>query len=160
MNDKDDTLRIIGRAENVSFPEFNLRAVPARIDTGARTSALWASDVREENGRLSFVFFGEGSPLYTGQPVTVDTYEELMVASSNGMTEKRFKIKLLIKIKGRKIRASFTLANRASQVYPILVGRNVLLGKFVVDVKKGHTLIQEEQARTAALRSKLEEEKL
>ncbi len=149
--------RLIGRAENVSFPEFNLMDVPARIDTGARTSAVWASDIKEENGKLSFVFFGEGNPFYTGERVTFETYEEQVVASSNGMAEQRFKVKLLIKIKGRKIRASFTLANRATQVYPMLIGRNVLLGKFIVDVKRGKTQFRAEQRRIADLQAKLKE---
>lgn len=148
---------IIGRAENISFPEFGFTAVPARIDTGARTSALWASDIRLDNGRLTFCFYGKGTPLYTGERVFFNNYEEQVVASSNGIAEKRFKVKLLVGIGGRKIRASFTLANRETQVYPVLIGRNVLLGKFIVDVKRGKAQFKAEQQRIADLQAKLKE---
>jgi hypothetical protein len=146
--------KVIGRAEEVSFPEFEFKQVPARIDTGARTSAIWASDIRLEDGKLSFAFFGAGSPHYTGERVIFEEYDEQVVASSNGMAEKRFKVKLLVRLKGRKLRASFTLANRETQVYPILIGRNVLLGKFIVDVKRGKPQFDAEQQRTADLQDK------
>jgi len=157
MSDKRKQPEIVGRAENISFPDFHLENIPARIDTGARTSALWASDITVNEGVLSFVFFGEGSPQYTGERITFETFEEQVVASSNGMTERRFKVKLLVKLKGRKIRASFTLANRVTQVYPVLVGRNVLLGKFIVDVKRGKTQFKAEQQRIADLQAELKE---
>ena len=47
-------------------------------------------------------------------------------------------IKMLVIISGKKIRARFTLANRSTQKYPVLVGRNILRRKFVVDVKHKH----------------------
>jgi hypothetical protein len=42
-------------------------------------------------------------------------------------------------------------------VYPVLIGRNVLLGKFIVDVKKGKSLKEAERKRTEDLRNKLDE---
>lgn len=157
MSETYNNHHIIGRAENVAFPEHGFRGVPARIDTGARTAAVWASDVRVEDGVLSFVFFGPESPLYTGERVIFKEYDQQVVASSNGMTEQRYRVKLLVSLGGRKIRASFTLANRATQVYPVLVGRNVLLGKFIVDVKKGKPQRQAEKRRIADLQSELKE---
>jgi hypothetical protein len=139
--------QIIGRAEQLDFPELGLRAVPARIDTGARTSAMWASDARVEDGVLWVVFFAKGNPHHTGVPVQFKEFEEVMVASSTGHTQRRYLVKLQVRLKGRKIRASFTLADRSTQVYPVLVGRNVLRGKFVVDVKQGKALRAAEKQR-------------
>ncbi|HSW99948.1 MAG TPA: RimK/LysX family protein [Patescibacteria group bacterium] len=150
MSDAEN-LRVVGRAEPVNFPECDLWDIPARIDTGAQTSALWASDVRIEGGKLSCLFFDTPSPHYTGKRVTFDEFDDLMVASSNGIAEKRFKVKLLVGLRGKKVRASFTLANRETQVYPVLIGRNVLLGKFVVDVKRGKPLRDAERRRSAEL---------
>lgn len=147
-------LRIVGRAELVNFPECGLAEIPARIDTGAQTSAIWASDLRVDNGKLSCVFFDSGSPYFTGNRVIFDDFDDLMVASSNGIAQKRFKVKLLVGLHGKKVRASFTLANRETQVYPVLIGRNVLLGKFVVDVKKGEPLREAEQQRSIELQSR------
>jgi len=92
---------------------------------------------------------------YTGYVYIFDEYEVRVVASSNGHSERRYAVKLLITVAGRKIRAHFTLTDRSTQVYPVLLGRNVLRGKFVVDVKLGEPLIEAERAKTQVLRSKL-----
>lgn len=151
----DAEKKLIGRAEQVGFPELGFSKIPTRIDTGARTSSIWASSVLERDGKLEVVFFGEGSMHYDGVKHTFDTYEETVVASSNGHAQTRFKVRLLIGLRGKRIRAWFTLADRSTQVYPVLVGRNVLAGKFVVDVKKGQVLREAEQQRTQSLQSKL-----
>lgn len=139
----DTKRRLIGNSTRIIFPELYLADIPARVDTGARLSSVWAS-AEEEDGRLKVVFFGKDSPLYTGVPVYFGSYEQLVVASSMGHTQRRYVVKLLVSIGGKKIRASFTLANRSSQVYPILIGRNVLRGKFIVDVKVGKSLRDQE----------------
>jgi len=129
--------QIIGKAEQVALPEVGVKTTYARIDTGAKTSAIWVSSVEETEAGLDVVFFGPGSKWYSGKTVRFTTYSETVVASSNGAVERRYKVRLLIEINGRRIRAWFTLADRSTQVYPILVGRNVLNGKFIVDVSLG-----------------------
>lgn len=133
MSDSD--IVIIGPVEKIGLPEQNIEEVPARIDTGARTSAMWASNYKEANGKLSFTLFAKGSPYYTGKAVTTDDYHIRKVASSTSDYERRYTVWLVVVIRGRRIRAKFTLANRSRQTYPILLGRNVLRGKFIVDVK-------------------------
>jgi len=142
----------IGRAEEVSFPDLGYADVPARIDTGAKTSSLWVSDVvQESNGKLSFVLFDEGSPSYDGRRHTADRYEKVIVASTIGEAQERYKIKIRVTLDGRTINASFTLANRSKQVYPVLIGRNVLTGKFIVDVEDGKALTEKENERNESL---------
>lgn len=144
---------IIGQAEIVEFPELAIKDIYARIDTGARTSAIWASSIERTPEGLVVVFFGPGSKWYTGEPVTFTTFDTTVVASSNGVAEERFKIRLLMRINGRRVRAWFTLADRSTQVYPILVGRNILRGKFLVDVSQGtRDLLPDEQKRTEMLK--------
>jgi len=153
VNDK----QIIGKAETVAFPELDIAKTHARIDTGAKTSAIWVSDVEETDRGLEVVFFGPGSDCFSGKPVTFSTYSETVVASSNGAVERRYKVRLLVEIAGRKIRAWFTLADRSAQVYPILVGRNVLRGKFLVDVSLGtEALRRYEKRRTDILKKEVE----
>ncbi len=131
-------IAVIGQSEFIGFPEFNLDDLPARIDTGARTSAIWASDIKELNGQLSFKLFDKSSKYYTGQDLTFKTFEMRLVTPSNGITENRYMVKMLVVIGGKKIRARFTLANRSTQKYPVLIGRNVLRGKFIVDIKHNY----------------------
>lgn len=146
----------VGQAEFVSFPKQAIFNVPARIDTGARTSSVWASDIRLENEELKFKLFAPESEYYTGEEITTSEYTEAVVASSNGVPEVRFKVVISLKIAGKRIKTKFTLADRSSQAYPVLIGRNTLRGKFIVNVKAGTVLRRQEKARTAALRKLLE----
>lgn len=143
--------KMIGRVEVVKLPEQGV-SVHARIDTGAQTSAIWASKVRLSNGRLYFRLFDENSSHFSDVDISTKDFSETVVASSNGNSELRYKVKLGILLKGRKIKASFTLTDRSSQVYPILIGRNVLRGKFIVDIKKGKPQHDKEKLRTKQLR--------
>lgn len=137
MSDKKDEKIVIGSAEPIGFPEIGAGEVFARIDTGAKTSAIWASRITQENGVLTFVFFDKSHPKYSGKLHHFHIFDETVVISSNGQRESRYKVRLLVRLKDRNIRANFTLADRSTQVYPVLIGRNVLKGKFVVDVKEG-----------------------
>jgi hypothetical protein len=133
---------ILGQSEIVNFPELKLINVPARIDTGARTSTIWASSVKENNGGIDVILFGSNSEYYTGNIISFTEHETRIVTPSNGISDERYMVKLLVKIGGRKIRARFTLADRSKQTYPILIGRNVLRGKFIVDIKHNHIIVK------------------
>ncbi len=138
----------IGRAENIALPELTEVHIPARIDTGARTSAIWASSVEVKDDRLEVIFFGPSHPSYTGKKVYFSEFTHGMVASSIGATELRYRVKLLVKLGGKNIRATFSLANREKQAYSVLIGRNVLRGKFMVNVKLGSVHAEAEKQRS------------
>jgi hypothetical protein len=138
MLDDFSQKKVIGQVEAIDLPEQSIFDVPARIDTGARTSALWASNIRKTDNGLVFKLFDVESKFYTGKDIICNEFEMRQVTPSNGVAEDRYMIKMLVIISGKKIRARFTLANRSTQKYPVLVGRNILRGKFVVDVKHKH----------------------
>lgn len=142
--------QIIGRAEPVSFPEITGNGVHARIDTGARTSTVWGTAEVMTDGRLRVVFFGDDEVVHI-----FDQYGQIAVASSTGHVDQRYTVELLVRLARRRIRALFTIANRSSQVYPVLIGRNVLRGKFIVDVKQGNALIGAENTRIRELQQTL-----
>ncbi|HEU4966773.1 MAG TPA: RimK/LysX family protein [Candidatus Saccharimonadales bacterium] len=125
---------IIGSNEFVDFPEAGLVRVPAKIDTGADSSAIWASDIREERGVLSFILFGKASPFFTGAVQSTRRYDVATVKNSFGHAECRYKVHLQIRLGGKLIRGRFTLADRANNRFPILIGRRTIQGKFMVDV--------------------------
>ena len=121
----------MGQVEAVQLPEVSSGPIMARVDTGAQTSAIWASQVQKSADGLWVTFFANEA-----KPVLFKQFSRVMVTSSNGTAETRYKVKLLVIVAGRRIRARFTLADRSKQEYPVLIGRNVLRGKFVVDVSK------------------------
>lgn len=152
-------LTTIGRAERISFLDSDTHDVPAKVDTGADLSSIWASSIKEENGHLSFKLFAPESQYYTDEIITLSPgdYRLTRVANSFGNKEMRYVVKLRIKIKGRTIKSSFSLANRSAKVYPVLLGRRLLKGKFVVDVAQGQPLEKEEKLRLQKLHAELSE---
>jgi len=150
--------KTIGRAELIQFPGIEYVAVHARVDSGARTSAIWVSQAHVEDDKLAVVFFGPESPLYDGKKHYFTAFSRDIVTNSTGDRSLRYKIRLSIVLRGRRIRANFTLADRSKQVYPVLIGRNVLRGKFIVDVSLGNALREEEQALIRRNRQELGEE--
>lgn len=128
-----DKTELIGQVETISLPSLDLHDIDARIDTGAKTSAIWAVSVKVVDNKLRVVFFNHKK---TKTETIFDAFTTVTVYSSNGVGEKRFKIKMPLIIAGRTIKASFTLSDRSRQTYPVLIGRNVLKSKFIVDVAK------------------------
>ncbi|HEY4160875.1 MAG TPA: RimK family alpha-L-glutamate ligase [Candidatus Saccharimonadales bacterium] len=148
---------IIGRAEKIDLLDFDLLNIPAKVDTGADTSAIWATSIEEKDDVLHFVLFGPESPYYTGviQRFTKPDYTLTRVANSFGQKELRYKVKLRIRVKNRVVRATFTLSDRSEKIYPILLGRRLLHGKFLVDVTDGEPLVELEDRRAAVLEADL-----
>lgn len=147
----------IGQVEVIEFPEINSRQVQARIDTGARTSAIWASKTVETDAGLAVVFFDKKSQHNSEKLIIFKEFSTVNVISSTGTSQERYKVKLLVIIGGRKIRAWFTLADRSKQTYPVLIGRNILRSKFVVDVSRKVSTLPESNTRHKKLTGKLKE---
>lgn len=135
----------IGRVEMVKLPDLTKHTVHARVDTGATYSTIWASDISTNEQGLSFTMFDKKSEHYTGEVISVKDYQVRSVSSSMGQVESRYLIKTLVLIGGKKVLSSFTLADRSSQTYPMLIGRNILRHKFIVDVSQGKALYQKEK---------------
>lgn len=145
----------VGRTEDILLPQVSSEEIVARIDTGAQTSSISVSRVRLVDNILEVVFLHQKDKGYTGKIHKFKGYKKTTVTSSNGTKQDRYKIKLRVIIKGRLIRASFTLTDRSSQTYPVLIGRTVLRGKFIVDVEKGDILKENEAKRIRRHREKI-----
>jgi hypothetical protein len=147
----------IGRAEKVYLLDYLDKPVVAKVDTGADLSSIWASEIHETDGVLTFCLFGSESPAFTGDVVRLSEgeYSITRVANSFGQRELRYMVKFRIRLARRVIVATFTLADRSTKTYPILLGRRLLQGKFVVDVSKGQPLSDKEQAARERLRIEL-----
>lgn len=127
---------IIGRSEQMSFLDYNLKAVPAKTDTGAYRSAVHATDIKldKASGTLSFNLLG-GHPVCgpLSVPVTATEFKVVTVANSFGEQQDRYEVRLRVKLGPKIFIARFTLADRSKKIYPILIGRKLLNGRFLVD---------------------------
>ena len=133
--------QIIGREIAVDFVD-DVSAVPAKVDTGADSSAVWVSDLFvDESNALHFKLFGKKSKYYTGKEYVTDKYSVAVTKSSLGGEQMKYRTKLKIVIAGRTINATFGLSDRSTHNYPILIGRRTLSGKFIVDVSQTSNLV-------------------
>lgn len=129
-------LMIIGRSEPIHFVGYEkLAAIPAKIDTGAYRSAIHAENIRvDENGYLNCTLFGS-HPTCAACATELSTkkFKKIVVSNSFGDAEERYEVSLKVKIGPKVFKDSFTLANRSKKIYPILIGRKLLNGRFIVD---------------------------
>ena len=127
---------IIGSTEFVNFGE-QVQKVPAKIDTGADSSAVWASNICvDKDGALKFSLFGKGSPYYNGKIFKRTDYSVVRVRSSMGQEQIRYRTHFWVKLGGRKIKMLMNLSDRSKNEFPVLIGRRSISGKFLVDVSR------------------------
>jgi hypothetical protein len=130
-------LPVIGKTRKINIIG-HAQGVPAKIDTGADSSSIWASNISiDKKGMLHFTLFGEGSEFYTGEVISRKDFKVAQVASSTGHTQIRYRTHLTVRLGGKKIRVLFNLSDRSGNKFPILVGRRTIVGKFLVDVSRG-----------------------
>lgn len=157
MSAKQKQLSLVGATEYVTIG--NYKDVPAKIDTGADSSSIWASHIRmARDGVLSFRLFDEKSPFYTGKTFKRTDYKVAVIRNASGKEEIRYRTHLKVTIRGRTIKALFFLADRSRNNYPVLIGRRTISGKFYVDVSKNHTPIPPKNPKTKIIQRRLKED--
>ena len=121
---------ILGEIDRFNLPEFNLKYINSRIDTGAKTSSIHSTNIKIlKNNFVEFQLFGK----YKFQK---KIHKIANVKSSNGIEEKRVFIKSIIEIFDKTYEIELSLNNRANMQFPLLVGRELLEKGFVVDVSQ------------------------
>jgi len=143
MIKKDIQKEIIGRREYVSIPDFELKNIEAKIDTGAYNGAIHVSVVNEfeRDGRtwIRFVILDSVHPEFSDNVYETDEFVERRVRSSNGELQHRYAVTMTLILKGKEIRATLGLSNRKDLRYPILIGRKIINKYFIVDSSKTFT---------------------
>ena len=136
-----DELMLVGRKEYVAFPDWGIRRVRAKVDTGARSSALdvlgydlWEVDGQGLYVRLRLALNRRQGDRYriVEAPVT----RMVAVRNSGGASEQRPLIEATIRLGTVTRRIRLTVTDRAAMRYRMILGRQALRGEFVVDVSK------------------------
>ncbi len=138
MAKRKTNLHLIGRREYVDFPLLNLSNYEAKIDTGAYTSSIHCEKIgiNYENSKAILYFTIEPD---SDKSFRFENYTTKKIKNSFGEMEERFVIKTIINLGGKKIWSRISLSNRDTMRYPVLIGRRILKGKFLIDVNKIHT---------------------
>jgi hypothetical protein len=124
---------LIGRREQVDFPDLGLHNITAKIDTGAYTSALNCHDIRVVDGILYFKVLDPG---HGQEDHKTKLFSQKDIRNSFGESETRSLIKTRLKMGRRTILLTLSLTNRGTMRYPVLIGRRFLKNRYVVDVSQ------------------------
>ena len=138
------TPRTIGWREWVAIPALGLPAIKAKVDTGARTSALHAHFVEPfTRGGRDFVRFGI-HPLQRRVDVAIiceaPAAGQRWVADSGGHRELRYVIEVPVCLDDVEWPVEITLTSRDTMLFRMLLGRTGIEGRMVVDPAKSYLL--------------------
>jgi hypothetical protein len=154
--------QIIGWKEFVDLPDLGLKRLQAKIDTGAKTSALHVDAVerfQKADGTVWVRFRISDAPPTSRRrplPLTALLVDTRSVRSSNGESERRLVIRAALVIGSHRRETEITLTNRKNMNYPILIGRTALRTGFLVNPGRSFLLGKNAVESAAKLRRKKE----
>ena len=130
-------LAAIGWREWVSLPQLGIDQVKAKIDTGARTSAIHAFDMEYFDAGDDLMVRFKIHPLQRDTTVTVQAIapvlEKRQVRNSGGQAQERPVIKTPIALGNQRWEIELTLTNRDVMGFRMLLGREAVRRRFLVD---------------------------
>jgi hypothetical protein len=131
---------IIGWRETVALPQLGIGKIKAKIDTGARTSALHAFHIRTSDRQGKKIVHFQVHPLQRNSKTTVSAEAELLeyreVRNSGGAAQLRPVILTEVQLGREKWKIELTLTNRDVMGFRMLLGRQAVRSKFLVDPGK------------------------
>ena len=139
---QSDKLLTLGWREWISLPDLGIRRIKAKVDTGARTSALHAFEVRSysENGRDLVEF--RMHPLQKDNETVVTCVADVLdirtITDSGGHKEERFVIRTTLTIGTHSWPIEATLTARDDMLFRMLLGRTAIKGRAQVNPARSY----------------------
>ena len=142
MSHVSSPLPLLGWREWISLPDLNIDLIKAKIDTGARSSALhaFAIDPYRKGGEHWIMFAIH--PRQRHSDVIIECHAPIkdrrLVSDSGGHKQRRYVIETRIILGQSIITAEMTLTNRDSMLFRMLIGRTAMDSRFIVDPKASY----------------------
>lgn len=141
-NSKQRVLPPIGWREWVALPELGVQQIKVKVDTGARSSALHAFDIRElQRGNRTIIRF-KVHPLQRDSTITTESEAVLLeyrkVRSSGGHVTLRPVIMTLVQFMQHHWPIELTLVGRNDMGFRMLLGREAVRRRFLVDAGRSY----------------------
>jgi hypothetical protein len=136
---------LIGWKEFLDFPEWGLKRIRVKVDTGACTSALGVLNFNIEERPSAEPLVNLELALHRRRPdrltlVQAPLVGMVVVKNPGGRKEQRPVIEAVVRLGTVVKRIRMTVTRRCAMRYPILLGRQALMGHFVVDVTQKYLL--------------------
>jgi hypothetical protein len=132
--------KVIGRSDKIDLPEFGIFNLEAKIDTGAAICAIHCHEIqlvkKGNEELLQFQLLDPSHPGYNEKTYYSHHFELARIKNSFGQTEERYVVTTPVIIFGKTIETRFSLTDRKDLKFPILLGRQFLRKRFIVDVAK------------------------
>lgn len=131
---------IVGNLELCSLPEIKIHNIEMRVDTGAKTSSLHVDNVRKftKKGKPWIKFFIHPDAYNVDEIIECEAalHDIRNIKSSNGAAEERYVIETEMKLSGMSWSIEITLTDRSDMNYLMLLGRQGMGEKLLVDPSK------------------------
>ncbi|WP_149274392.1 30S ribosomal protein S6--L-glutamate ligase [Pareuzebyella sediminis] len=130
-------LKVIGSEEWCVFEHLGIPAIKARVDSGAKTSSIQATNIKVfTKGTQEWVKF-EVNPLQENRSIAIECQARLidrrMVKSSSGISEERLVVRTAVTLGADMFDIELTLANRDTMEFRMLLGREAISGRYMVN---------------------------
>ncbi len=137
---------ILGSEEWCTLPELGIPSIKARVDSGAKTSALHAKNIapfiKDGQNWVKFDINPIQNNLKTSIHCEAPLVDKRVVKSSSGFREQRYVIRTALEIGNSTWIIEMTLTNRDSMGFRMLLGREAMSGRVLVDPEKQYVLGQ------------------
>lgn len=141
IGDTEGAHAIVGWKEWVGLPDLGIARIRAKIDTGARTSALHAmkiSQVVHDGQPFARFALDRAKRGQERQFFEAPIIDQRTIKSSNGTFQDRLVIATPLALAGRKWSIEVTLTDRSDMDLPMLVGRSAMEGRLLVDPDRSY----------------------
>jgi len=132
---------MIGWRERVDLPEWGIKGMRAKIDTGAKTSAVDVAEIEHlDDGDIRFEIVTRIKPERKTKWVRATPIRTSVVKPSHGETQERHVCRTRVRIGGHEYDIELGLVCRKNMLCRMLIGRRALTDRFIVDVSHKYVL--------------------
>jgi hypothetical protein len=132
----------LGWRERLALPQLGIGMLKAKLDTGARSSSLHVDTIEEfQRDGVTWLRF----TMHVGrrQPLDVvceaPALDRRIVTDTGGRRTERWFIRSEIQLAGQQFGVDINLTDRRHMLFPLLLGRSALSGRFAVDPERSYT---------------------
>ncbi len=140
---------IVGVVETCTLPDLSVSNLQIRVDTGAKTSSLHADDIKRfTKAGKPWVRFNIHPDVYNVERIvecSAKLHDIRSIKSSNGVAEERYVIKTSLQLGDQSWPIELTLTDRSDMSYLMLLGREGMGARVLVDPSETFLITNESQ---------------